>query len=96
MNQIIEKCTEYQIVLYIALIDYNKAFDFLKHRSIVVTLKNKGVRENYTNIIKEMYTNLKARIVTDKEGPFFKIKKGDPLSPILFNSAVEEIFREIN
>ena len=51
------------------------------------------------NLIREMYTNVKARVVTDVKGSYFNIEKGvkqgDPLSPILFNTALEEVFRKL-
>ncbi|VDO08661.1 unnamed protein product [Brugia timori] len=100
INQIIEKSTEYQITLYIALIDYNKAFDSLKHQFMLRALKNQGIPEKLVRIIEELYRGLKARIMTDEEGEYFEInkgvKQGDPLSPILFNSSLEEIFRNLN
>ena len=47
-----------------------------------------------------MYENAKARIVTDVVGEYFKInrrvKQGDPLSPLLFNTSLEKIFRNLN
>ena len=53
-----------------------------------------------TNLIQEMYTNVKARVVTDVKGRYFNIEKGvkqgDPLSPILFNTALEEVFRKLD
>jgi hypothetical protein len=97
MNQIIEKGNEYQIILYIALIDYKKAFDTLKHEFMFTALRNQGIPEHFALLIQEMYRGLKARIKTDVEGRYFEIKRGvgqgDPLSPILFNGALEHIFR---
>ncbi len=43
-----------------------------------------------------MYDNLKARIRTDVTEHFNvekRVREGDPLSPLLFNSLLEEIFR---
>ncbi len=44
--------------------------------------------------------NGKAKIITRIEGNYFEIKKGvkqgDPLSLILFNSALEEVFNKVN
>lgn len=76
MNQIIEKCNEYKINLFIALINYNKTFDSLKHDSIISALKNQGLAKNLFYIIQEMYADLKARIVTNVEGQCVDIKRG--------------------
>ena len=76
MNQIIEKCLEFQIDLYIALIDFSKAFDSINHDYMWMALKNQGVPKKYIEVIKDMYKGLKARIKTEIEGEYFEIKKG--------------------
>ena len=47
-----------------------------------------------------MYTNLKAQISTDIEGNEFSInrgvRQGDPVSPLLFNCSLDEIFKKLN
>lgn len=100
INQLLEKSNEYKIKLNIALIDYNKAFDSINHNYLIKALRNQGVPESYIQIIKQMYAKNKTRIITDIEGEYFEVKKGvkqgDPLSSILFNCALEEIFRKLN
>lgn len=54
----------------------------------------------YVEIIGKIYASPSARIITDDiEGECFPLRKGvkqgDPLSPILFNCALEEIFRNL-
>lgn len=34
VNQLMEKSNEYNITIYLAFIDFNKAFDYLKHKVI--------------------------------------------------------------
>ena len=82
------------------LMDFNKAFDSINHTSMLTALKNQGVPNNYTELIREMYTGLKLRIRTDKEGSYFEARKGvrqdDPLSSTLFNCTLQEVFKKLN
>ncbi len=97
VNQLIEKSQEYNFDLHLAFIDYSKAFDSLDHNYMIKALKNQGIPATYIIIIKNMYTNLKARIKTDKLGTYFNIEKGvkqgDPLSSFIFICTLEEVFR---
>ncbi len=99
LNQIIEKSNEYQFPIYIAFLDYTKAFNSVKHEFMFQSLKNQGLPDIKVNIIKDTYNGAKARIITDLEGEYFEIKsgvkQGDPRSPILFNCTLEEIFRRM-
>lgn len=99
LNLLIEKSNEFQRDLHLAFIDFRKAFDSLDHDFMLVALRNQGVPNTYIKLIQEMYTNLKGRILTEREGEYFEIKKGvkqgDPLSPALFCCALEEIFRKL-
>ena len=99
IKQISEKSIEHQKELHLLFIDYTKAFDSLNHGFLLQALKNQGVPDKLTKVIQSMYTNLKARVTTDISGEFFNIgkgvKQGDPLSPLLFNSALEEMFKNL-
>ena len=100
LNQLIEKCEEYGVELHLAFVDFTKAFDLLNHKFLLLALRNQGTPEIFVEIIEQMYTELKSRITTDVMGTLFKIQRGvrqgDPLSPILFNSALEEVFKNLN
>ena len=60
---------------------------------MIQALINQGIPILYVKVIKKIYENIQAKIVTDVEGEYFKIEKGvkqgDPLSPLLFNTALE-------
>ena len=100
LNQIIETSNEYQINLFLAFIDYEKAFDSLYHNEILSTLITQGINPQYVQLIEAVYKNPQARIILDQSGPFFHIKRGvkqgDSLSPILFNCTLEEVFRKLD
>jgi len=100
INQLIEKCSEHNRKVYLAFIDYTKAFDSVKHNSMMEALKKQGVQKIYIQIINEMYSKTKARVKTDRIGETFSVKKGvkqgDPLSAIIFNCVLEDVFRELD
>lgn len=100
IKQIVEKCHEYGRQYYVAFVDYNKAFDSLKHNKIWESLKEQGVPEKYIRIIKEIYSKSTAKIKLERIGEEFKIGKGvrqgDPLSPKIFIAVLESVFRRMN
>ena len=100
INIIIEKAKEYKFDIYLAFIDFEKAFDSVHQEYIFQALKSQGVDPTYTKLIKNIYKGSQARIVLEEPGQFFPVKRGvrqgDPLSPALFNCALEEMFRNLN
>ena len=66
VTKVLEKTTEYNIPLYMAFIDYEKAFDSIQHRAVFEALRTHGVQEKYINIIKETYTEGTAQIKNRK------------------------------
>ncbi len=91
---------EYQLEIVLALVDHNKASDSLEYSFLLKLLKNQGISNKLIRIIKELYTNLTVNIKSDIEGPKFNINKGvrqgDPLSPLLFNCALDKIFKHLD
>jgi len=100
VSQLIEKSQEYQRELYVAFIDYNKTFDSIGHEYMFEALKNQGVPKSYRELIETIYTGLKARVITERKGEFFEInkgvKQGDPMSSLMFNCILEEIFSNLS
>ena len=58
-----------------------------------------GVPEGYVRILSNLYTDQKGHVKLDKTSRTFNIRRGtkqdDPLSPILFNAALEFIMGPI-
>lgn len=97
--QIIEKTNEYQIPLYMAFIDYEKAFDSVEHMEVIRALTTQGIQRSYVDTLVHMYNNGQAAIKSETISRKFNIKKGvrqgDVTSPKLFNAAIEEVFKSL-
>ena len=82
--------------MWVATIDFMKAFDFITHNSMWDALKSCGIELEYINLLKRLYKNQKATVMTGKESDMFEIIKGtqqgDPLSSLLFNTALKDDF----
>ena len=74
LNLPIEKCQEYNKKLYLAFIDYRKAFDSVKHESVYKAMQNQGVPKTYRRVIKEIYAGLKSKTITEIARHEFEIK----------------------
>ncbi len=82
--------------LYIAFIDFHKAFDKLWRDGLLLKLCNNGIGGNMYKLIKSMYSNNTSKVrVNNKCTPDFPcesgVRQGDSLSPTLFNIFVNDI-----
>ena len=94
-----EKAYEHQVNLWVAAVDFAKAFDSIEHSGLWQALSAQGVPKPYINLLQNLYSNQTARVRTDVFSKCFSIqrgtKQGDPLSTLLFNSILEHAMRPI-
>ena len=84
-----QKCHEWEIKMWTATIDFTKAFDSITHKSFWTAFITCNIEHDYIRLLKKLYRDQKASVLTDEESNTFEIKKGtkqgDPLSSLLFN-----------
>ena len=94
-----EKATEFQKKnIYFCFIDYTKAFDCVDHNNLCKILKEMGIPDHLTCLLRNLYTGQEARVRTGHgTTDWFHIGKGAPqgcvLSPCLFNLYAEHIMQ---
>ena len=91
---IIKKAREFQKNIYFCFIDYAKAFDCVDHNKLWKTLKEMGIPDHLTRLLRNLYAGQEATVRT-RHGTtdWFQIGKGVRqgciLSPCLFNLYAE-------
>ena len=86
---IIEKAREFQKNIYFCFIDYTKAFDYVDHNKLWKILKEMGIPDHLTFLLRNLYAGQEALVRTGHETTdWFNIGTGEPqgciLSPCLF------------
>ena len=98
--QVQQKTDEWQIPLWICFIDYEKAFDSIEHDAIWTALARQGVPDGYVELLARLYAGQSGRVSVDSTlSRSFVLgrgtKQGDPLSTLLFNAVLEDVFNDI-
>ena len=96
---IMEKAREFQKNMYFCFIDYAKAFDCVDHNKLWTTLKEMGIPDPLTCLLRNLYAGQEATVRTGHgTTDWFQIGKGVYqgciLSPCLFNLCTEYIMRK--
>ena len=93
---IIEKAREFQKNIYFCFIEYTKAFDAVDHTKLWKILKEMGIPNHLTCLLRNLYAGQEATVRTGHgtTGWFQKgkgVRQGCKLSPCLFNLYAEYI-----
>ena len=98
IHWIIKKAREFQKNIYFCFIDYAKAFDCVDHNKLWTILKEMGIPDHLTCLLRNLYAGQEAA-VRNEHGTtdWFRIRKrvyqGCILSSGLFNLYAEYIMR---
>ena len=94
---IIRKARELQEIIYFCFIDYAKAFDCVDHSKLWKILKEMGIPDQLTCLLRNLYAGEEATVRTGHGTDWFQIGRGlcqgYILSPCLFNLYSEYIMR---
>ena len=95
---IIEKARGFEKNIYFCFIDYAKAFDCVDHNKLWTMLKEMGIPDHLTYLLRNLYAGQEATVRTGHgTTDWFQIEKrarqGCILSPCLFNLYAEYIMR---
>ncbi|KAJ7986740.1 hypothetical protein DPEC_G00331530 [Dallia pectoralis] len=96
LNGLIAETRQKRLGLAVVFIDFARAFDSVSHNHILDVLSHRGVDEHIIRIIRNCYKGVTTKVAVDgEEGPTINIrigvKQGDPLSPLLFNLALDPV-----
>ena len=90
---------EHNIALWVAAVDFEKAFDSVSHASLWASLHEQGVPASYISVLRKLYEGQTGQILSDRASRVFRLergtKQGDPMSPTLFNALLESIMRDL-
>ena len=97
IHWIIEKAREFQKNIYFCFIGYAKTFDCVDHNKLWKILKEMGIPDHLTCLLRNLYAGQEATVKTEHGTHWFQIGKGVHqgciLSPCLFNLYAEYIMR---
>ena len=98
IHWIMEKAREFQKNIYFCFIDYAKAFDYVDHNKLWKILKEIGITDHPTCLLRNLYAGQEATVrtghgTTDWFQIGKEVRQGCKLSTCLFNLYPEYIMR---
>jgi hypothetical protein len=95
VSLLIEKSKEYNFPVWLALVDFEKAFDSVEHPSLWEVLDKQSIPAHYIHIVKHLYSKQTASVqagVRSREFPIKRgVKQGDPISALLFIAVMQDL-----
>uniref|UniRef100_A0A8C7GQZ2 Reverse transcriptase domain-containing protein n=1 Tax=Oncorhynchus kisutch TaxID=8019 RepID=A0A8C7GQZ2_ONCKI len=87
-------------MLAVVLVDFARAFDSVSHVHILDVLRQRGLDEHIIGVVGDLYTSITTTIkVSGELSPPIDVrvgvKQGDPMSPLLFNLALDPMIETL-
>ena len=97
---VLEQSVEWQAILYVTFIDFEKAFDSVKREVMWLTLQEYGTPRKIIQIIKILYDRFKHKISHEgKLSEFLEVRngvrQGCVLSPTLFLLILDRVMKRV-
>lgn len=95
LKNLVETAKSTPSSLYVAFIDFRKAFDSVSHYSIVRACTRLGLPELFIKYITALYQGANTVVGQHQANINSGVLQGDPLSPILFNITLDWVLSEL-
>ena len=100
LNEIIQYYENNNSTIYVLMLDCSKAFDRVNYVKLFSILVDRGLCPSVVRILLNLYTNQSMKIkwgnsYSEKFRVFNGVKQGGVLSPILFITYMNELFKEL-
>ena len=100
LRLIAEKAKRQGKKIYNCFIDFQKAFDTIKHKIIWATLESYGVESKMVTLLRQIYEKAQSAVrIGNEYGEWFHTdvgtRQGDPLSPLLFIAYLDRVMDQV-
>ena len=100
MQQILEKCYEYNIKMHVLFIDFKQAFDSVDRQKTIQILQELRLPNKLIRLIEMTLQNTEASVKIENRTskPFSTssgVHQGDPLSVTIFNLILESVIKKL-
>ena len=96
IDDVIKVCDIQKIGGYLLTVDFEKAFDSLNHKFLIVVLKKYGFGEDFIDWIKILLRDQESCVINRGQTTYFRLENGarqsDPILAYLFILALELFF----